>query len=72
MFIDEKIFNIVEKFNRQNGHIYAKSCYEAKGKIPSVQRSHSSSSVMVQWGVSYSYAIQIFYDAGVITTSEVY
>ncbi len=35
LFTNEKIFNVEEKFNRQNDHVYVKSCYEAKDKIPS-------------------------------------
>ncbi len=66
LFTDEKIFNIEEKFNCQNDHVYAKSCYEVKDKIPRVQISHSplpSLLAMVWWGVSYSYTTQIhFYE----------
>ncbi len=40
LFTDEKIFNIEEKFNHQNDHVYAKSCYEAKDKIPRVRIGH--------------------------------
>ncbi len=35
LFTNKKISNIEEKFNRQNDHTYAKSCYEAKDKFPS-------------------------------------
>ncbi len=73
LFTDEKIFNSEEKFNHQNDHVYAKSCYEAKDKIPRVQRSHHRPLVMVWQGVSYSSAIQIhFCDANVKTNGEVY
>ncbi len=37
LFTIEKIFNIEEKFNRQNDCVYDKSCYEAKDKIPRVR-----------------------------------
>ncbi len=34
LFIVEKIFNIELKFNQQNDHLYANSCYETNDKIP--------------------------------------
>ncbi len=40
LFTDEKIFSIEEKFDHQDDHVYAKSCYEAKDKIAGVQTGH--------------------------------
>ncbi|KAL1463846.1 hypothetical protein WDU94_015547 [Cyamophila willieti] len=34
LFTDEKIFNIEEKFNRQNDRVYARSSLEAAEKVP--------------------------------------
>ncbi len=42
LFTDKKMFRKKEKFNRQNDHVYAKSCYVAKGEIPNVQRGSST------------------------------
>jgi len=47
LFSDEKIFTIEEKFNRQNDRVYTRSCYEAKEKLPRVQRGHHPPSAMV-------------------------
>ena len=52
-FSDEKIFTIEEKFNQQNNRVHARSCYEAKEKLPRVQRGYHFLSMMVWCGVSY-------------------
>ncbi len=74
LFTSEMIFNIEEKFNCQNDHVYAKSYYEAKDKIPRVQCGHHPPLVMVWWGVSYySSATQIhFCNAKIKTNGAVY
>jgi len=46
-FTDEKIFTVVEKFNRQNDRVYAHSSRKAAEKIQKVERGHHLASVMV-------------------------
>ena len=73
LFSDEKIFTIGEKFNRQNDRVYARSCYEAKEKLPRVQKGHHPLSVMVWWGVLYCGMTNIhFCESGVKTNGAVY
>lgn len=73
LFTDEKIFTIEQKFNRQNDRVYARSSYEAKDKIPRVQRGHHPSSVMAWWGVSYNGVTDVqFCEQGVKTSGKVY
>lgn len=73
LFTDEKIFTIEEKFNKQNDRVYARTSYEAKDKVPRVQRGHHPTSVMVWWGVSYHGVTPIhFCETGVKTSAKVY
>lgn len=73
LFTDEKIFTIEQKFNRQNDRVYAKSLYEAREKVPPIQRGHHPTSVMVWWGVSYEGVTDIhFCETGVKTSAKVY
>lgn len=73
LFSDEKMFNIEEKFNRQNDKIYAHSSREAQEKIGRVERGHHPSSIMVWWGVSYEGTTKIhFCQQGVKTRANNY
>lgn len=73
LFTDEKIFTVEETYNKQNDRVYARSSYEAKEKVPRIQRGHHPASVMVWWGVSYHGASHIhFCEKGVKTSAKVY
>lgn len=73
LFTDEKIFTIEQKFNRQNDRVYAQSSYEAKEKVPRIQRGHHPTSVMVWWGVSYQGVTEVhFCEQGVKTSGKLY
>jgi len=47
LFTDEKIFTVEEKYNKQNDWVYARTSYEAKEKVPRVQKGHHPASVTV-------------------------
>ncbi len=49
LFMDEKIFTREQKFNKQNEKVYALTSYEAKAKIPIIQRGYHLSTVMMFW-----------------------
>lgn len=73
LFTDEKIFNIEEKYNKQNDRVYAASSVEAGKAIPRVQHGHHPSSVMIWLGVSYSGPTEVhFCEKGVKTSAKVY
>jgi len=73
LFTDEKILTIEQKFNRQNDRVYARTSYEAKEKVPRIQRGHHPTSVMVWWGVSYDGVTKVhFCEQGVKTSGKVY
>lgn len=73
LFTDEKIFDIEEKYNKQNDRVYAKSSEEAAKKVPRVQHGHHPSSVMVWLGVSYYGPTEVhFCEKGVKTSAKVY
>jgi len=61
LFSDKKIFTIEKKFNRQNDRVYARSRYEAKEKLPRVQRVYHPLSAIVWWEVSYYGATNIHF-----------
>ncbi len=64
---------VEEKFNKQNGRVYARSSYEAKDRVLQVQRGHHLSYVMVWWGVSWKGVTSIhFCEPGVKTMAKVY
>lgn len=73
LFTDEKIFDIEEKYNKQNDRVYARSSEEAGKKVPRVQHGHHPSSVMVWLGVSYYGPTEVhFCEKGVKTSAKVY
>lgn len=73
LFTDEKIFTVEEKYNKQNDRVYARTSYEAKDKVPRVQRGHHPASVMVWWGVSWQGVTPIhFCESGVKISAKVY
>ena len=73
LFSDEKIFNIEQKYNRQNDKVYARSSREAQEKVGRVERGHHPSSVMVWWGVSFDGTTKLhFCNQGVKTRAKNY
>ncbi len=52
---DTKIFTIEQKFCNQNSRVYARTSYEAKAKVPRIERGHHLSFVMDGvWGVLWN------------------
>lgn len=73
LFTDEKIFNIEEKYNKQNDRVYATSAEAAGNAIPRVQHGHHPSSIMIWLGVSYYGPTEVhFCEKGVKTSAKVY
>lgn len=73
MFTDEKIFTIEQKYNCQNDRVYAKLFYDAREKVPPIQRGHHPVSVIVWLGVSYQGVTSVhFCETGVKTSANMY
>ena len=53
LFVDKKIFNIEEQYNRQNNNTYAQTSCDVKEKVQRVQKGHHPSYDMVLWWVSH-------------------
>lgn len=73
LFTDEKLFNIEEKFNRQNDRVYAHSSREAMEVVGKVERGHHPASLMVWWGVGYEGVTELYFcEQGVKTRAKNY
>ncbi len=71
LFVDEKIFTIEQKFNRQNNKVYL-DIIRGQSKSSTIRRGYHPSSEMVWW-MSWNGATVIYFCMpGVKKTAEIY